>query len=274
LLASIILQVSGKGFDGLDNMSQVKEIAYSMLNAVTLGRGVPRNIGGETIRFPARWSRYYESEYEPETFRFFHENLKPGQTVLDIGAHIGLFAVVTAKLVGETGHVFSFEPTPFTRGVLEQVVELNGVADIVEVRSEAVSSERGTTVFYDTGDTISNANSLVRTERSKTEIPITLTSVDEFVEEKGIKVDCLKIDVEGVELDVLRGARKTFLEDRPVVRLGLHPPFITQNGQSLDEIWDILAGYKVDVVFDGKKVERSWFCSQNNLFDVNLIPFN
>lgn len=253
-------------------MSQVKEIAYSVLNAVTLGRGVPRNIGGEVIRFPARWSRYYEADYEPETFRFFHEKLRRGQTVLDIGAHIGLFAVVTAKIVGETGRVFSFEPTPFTRGVLEQVVELNGVSDIVEVRSEAVSSERGTTVFYDTGDAISNANSLVRTERSKTTIPITLISVDDFVEEKGIKVDCMKIDVEGVELDVLRGAKRTFLEQRPVVRLGLHPPFILQNGQSLDEIWETLASYDLDVIFDNEKVKKAWFCSQNNLFDVNLIP--
>lgn len=253
-------------------MAVVKEIAYSMLNAVTLGRGVARQIGGESIRFPARWSRYYEAEYEPETFKFFHENLSAGQTVLDIGSHIGLFAVVTAKIVGETGRVFSFEPTPFTRNVLEQVVELNGVAKIVEVRSEAVSSERGSTVFYDTGDAISNANSLVRTERSKTEIPITLISVDEFVAEKGLKVDCMKIDVEGVELDVLRGARRTILEHRPVVRLGLHPPFIVQNGQSLEEIWEAISDYDVDVVFEGKEVDKAWFCGQDNLFDVNLIP--
>jgi len=253
-------------------MSQVKEIAYSVLNAVTFGRGVARRISGETIRFPARWSRYYESDYEPETFRFFRENLKAGDTVLDIGGHIGLFAVTTARLVGGNGKVFSFEPTPFTRGVLEEVVALNGVSGIVEVRSEAVSSKRGSTVFYDTGDTISNANSLVRTARSRTEIPITLISVDEFVEEKGLKVDCIKIDVEGVELDVIRGARKTFLEHRPVVRLGLHPPFIIQNSQSLAEIWDVLDEYDMDVVYDGDPVGKDWFCGQDNLFDVNLIP--
>lgn len=253
-------------------MSQAKEIAYSVLNAVTFGRGIARHISGETIRFPARWSRYYESDYEPETFRFFRENVTPGNTVLDIGGHIGLFAVTTARLVGESGKVFSFEPTPFTRRVLEAVVELNGLSNIVEVRSEAISSERGNTVFYDTGDTISNANSLVRTERSRSEIPITLTSVDDFVEEKKLKIDCMKIDVEGVELDVLRGARNTFLEHRPAVRLGLHPPFIIQNGQSLVEIWDLLAEYNVEIVFDGELVGKDWFCAQDNLFDVNLVP--
>ncbi len=254
-------------------MSLVKDLAYKTLDAVTGGAGVKRQIGGETIRFPARFSRYYEAEYEPESFRFFRENVKTGDTMLDIGGHIGLFAVVNAKLVGPTGKVFSFEPTPFTRGVLQEVVDLNGVAGTVEVRGEAVSSKRGETVFFDTGDTISNANSLVKTARSKQEIPITLISVDEFVKERGLNVNCLKIDVEGAEMDVLTGARKTFLTMRPVARLGLHPQFIVQNDQSLEDIWRILTEYKMNVIFDGDPVERDWFCSQDDLFDVNLIPF-
>ena len=250
----------------------IKETAYKALDAVTFGRGVARNIGGESIRFPARWSRYYEAEYEPETFRFFRENVKAGDTVLDIGGHIGLFAVVTALLVGPQGSVFSFEPTPFTRTVLKEVVELNGYSDRVEVRGEAVSSRSGETVFFDTGDAISNANSLVKTDRSKVEIPITLVSVDDFVKERDLQINCLKIDVEGAELDVLTGARKTFLRQRPVARLGLHPSFIKQNGQTLDQIWRVLVDYKLNVIFESKAVSHEWLCSQNDLFDVDLIP--
>lgn len=253
-------------------MSLVKDLAYITLDAVNFGAGVKRVISGDTIRFPARWSRYYEADYEPETFRFFHENLKPGDTVLDIGGHIGLFAVVTAKVVGPGGKVFSFEPTPFTRIVLQQVVDLNQCSETVEVRGEAVSSKRGETVFFDTGNVLSVANSLVKTELSKTEIPITLISVDEFAKERNLKVDCLKIDVEGAEMDVLTGARETFLTMRPVARLGLHPQFIVQNGQSLDDIWNVLAEYKMNIIFEGRPAEQDWFCSQDNLFDVNLIP--
>ena len=253
-------------------MSLVKDLAYKTLDAVNFGAGTKRVISGDAIRFPARWSRYYESDYEPETFRFFHENVKPGDTVLDIGGHIGLFAVVTAKLVGSTGKVFSFEPTPFTRGVLQQVVDLNQCSEVVEVRGEAVSSKSGETAFFDTGDTISNANSLVKTARSKREIPIRLTSVDEFVKQRDLRIACLKIDVEGAEMDVLTGARETFTTMHPVARLGLHPQFIVQNDQSLDDIWRILADYKLNVIFDGTQVEKDWFCSQPNLFDVNLIP--
>jgi FkbM family methyltransferase len=253
-------------------MKIIKDLAYRTLDVLAGGSGIERQIGGERISFPARWSRYYESGYEPETFRFFRENLRNGDTVLDIGGHIGLFAVVTARLVGRKGKVFSFEPTPFTRSVLEEVVALNGCAEIVEVRGEAVSSQGGETVFFDTGNTISNANSLVRTELSKNEIPVKLVSVDEFAKERNLRIDCLKIDVEGAELDVLIGARDTFLTHRPVARLGLHPSFILQNGQTLDNLWQVISEYNLSVIFDGTQVEKEWFCSQAELFDVDLIP--
>jgi FkbM family methyltransferase len=245
---------------------------YQALEAVTFGSGIKRRIGGEYIKFPARWSRYYESEYEPETFEFFRENLKKGATVLDIGAHIGLFSVVAARKVGEDGKVFSFEPTPFTRNVLLEVVRLNNCSEIVEVRVEAISSKSGKTVFFDTGDVISNANSLVKTERSKGQIEVRMISVDQFAKDRNLKIDCLKIDAEGAELDVLLGARETFLNMRPVARLGLHPLFINQNGQMLENIWDVLSEYHVKVIYNRKQVEKHWFCEQQDLFDVNLLP--
>lgn len=253
-------------------MSLVKDLAYKTLDVVTHGNGISRTIGGEQIRFPPRWSRYYEADYEPETFHFFHEYVNKGDTVLDIGAHIGLFAVLTAKLVGDEGRIFAFEPTPFTRSVLEEVVTLNGCSGVVEIRGEAVSSKRGTTVFYDTGNEISNANSLVRSELSQKEIPIDLISIDEFVSELALNVDCIKIDVEGAELDVLAGARETYLSQRPPTRLGLHPRFIVQNGQTLEDIWGLIEEYRLDVVFNGDRVDKDWFCTQHDLFDVNLLP--
>ncbi len=253
-------------------MSALKELAYSAVDLLTLGNGINRHIGGESFRFPTRWSRYYEADYEPETFSFFRSHLKAGDTVLDIGAHIGIFAVLAARIVGEAGKVFAFEPTPFTREVLREVVALNAVDSIVKIRPEAVSLESGETVFFDTGDAISNANSLVRTERSQTEIPIKVTSVDEFSNENSLTINCLKIDVEGAELDLLRGAQKTFAEQRPVARLGLHPPFIAQNGQSLSEIYDTLREYRMRVLFEGEFLTEVDFCSHEQLFDVTLIP--
>lgn len=250
----------------------LKLLLYDSLDGLTRHRGIKRRIDSELIRFPARWSRYYESDYEPETFSFLRNHLKAGDTYLDIGGHMGLFAVVASRIVGKSGSVFTFEPTPFTRSILERVVQINECAGNVQVQPEAMSSQSGETVFFDTGDEASNANSLVRTPRSKVEIPVKLVSIDDFVADRELEVNAIKIDVEGAECDVLRGGQETFYSQRPFVRLGLHPNFILQNGQSLDDIWSVIQEYGYNVLFEDKRVTQDWFCSQCDLFDVNLIP--
>jgi len=238
------------------------------LDLLTARRGVARRIGGETIRFPARFCRYYESDYEPETFAFLRENCRTGDAALDIGAHIGLFSVVIARLVGPSGRVLAFEPTPTTRKVLERTLRLNGLEDRVELRSEAVSSKSGTATFFDTGDLVSNANSLVATARHDGEIRVNTVSVDDLVDAGGLSVGCIKIDVEGAELDTLRGAARCLETQRPALALALHPEAIRHSGSSLDAIWALLEKLDIGVRHRGELVDRSWFCRQNDLFDV------
>lgn len=253
-------------------MRLLKETTYKLMDIATRGRGVSRNIGGIKIKFPARWSRWYHKDYEPETFDFLRQNLKSGATVLDLGAHMGLFSVAMSQLVGAEGHVYSFEPTPSTRNVLKEVVKINGCDHNVQVRSEAVSKEKGTFYFYDTGDLISNANSLVQTERSSNKIEVSAISLDEFAEEQNVKIDCLKIDVEGAELDLLEGAKNVFTKMRPVALLSLHPASIKANSQSLENIWDVIKRYNMRVIYEGRETTRESFCEHEGLFDVSLFP--
>src|SRR6266581_4235350 len=95
-------------------------VAYGILDCCTGWRGVKRVISGEPIRFPARWCRYYPREYEASKFAFLRASCREGQTALDIGAHLGVFSVLLARLVGLRGRVFSFEPTPSTAATLRQ----------------------------------------------------------------------------------------------------------------------------------------------------------
>lgn len=252
--------------------SLTKSVVYGALDISTAHRGLKRTINGETIRFPARWSRYYEADYETETFAFLRSNLKTGQTAFDIGAHIGLFSVVMARLVGARGHVFSFEPTPQTNEILKETVRLNGCEGIVEVSEKAVARATGMATFYATGAEASNANSLVQTERSRSGLKVETVSIDDFAASRELSVNCIKIDVEGAELDVLLGAERTFLTDRPVASLGLHPPFLDDAGVMLVEIWKLLQKYRMDVWYQGLPVEENWFCEQQDLFDVHLFP--
>src|SRR2546421_5552667 len=116
-----------------------RSVYYGMLEACTPGEGVKRSICGEEIRFPARWSRYYEPDYEPHTFSFLRQQCRPGGIVLDIGAHIGLFSIAMARWVSPSGKVFSFEPCSTTREVLQETVRLNGYGEAVEVHGFALS---------------------------------------------------------------------------------------------------------------------------------------
>jgi FkbM family methyltransferase len=260
----------------------VKALAYGALDLCTTGRGVQRRIGGETICFPARWCRWYPADYEAGTFTFLRTHCRRGDTVIDVGAHLGLFSVVMARSVGPTGRVISFEPTPLTRGVLQETVRINDCGEIVEVRGEAVSKTTGTATFFDTGDVVSNANSLVHTRRSQGSLEIKTVSLDDFVAEHHLTVRCLKVDVEGAEFDLLLGARKTLMNDRPAVALSLHPASLKAAGHSLADVWGLLQQYEIRVRLlasygmkappQDARVGRDWFIQQEDLFDVALEP--
>ncbi len=260
----------------------MKSLVYTALDICTLGRGVEREICGERVRLPTRSHPNDQAEYEPSTFAFLRANCKPGATVPDLGAHLGLFTVLMARLVGPNGRVFSFEPTPQTRAALEQTVRLNGCAAIVEVHGEAVAGATGTAAFYDTGHVVSNANSLVHNARSRQGLKVPTICLDDFVAECGISVGCLKIDVEGAELELLRGARHTFLTCRPTAALSLHPALIQAAVGSLAEIWDLLKEYHLSVSAlndpgrlspgESRSLDKDWFVRQENMFDVALNP--
>jgi FkbM family methyltransferase len=252
-------------------MSYFKAAVYKAIDTMTLGRGVKCNVGGAEIRLPARLSRFYTADYEPETVQYLRETLRPRDTFFDVGAHLGLFSVLGAKLVGADGCVVSFEPTQVTRTALREVVQLNGCVEIVEVQEEAVGKECGRTVFFHSGNTMSVTNSLIKNQTTSSETEVSTISLDKYVATSGLKPDCIKIDVEGGELDVLSGARQTMSDTRPRIRLSLHPPFYTR-GEILEEIWSIISEFSYIPVFGGRKMDRDAFCSQESFFDVNLTP--
>lgn len=253
---------------------RIKEFCYSLLDAATFGKGITRTINGFDIKMPTRYYKYYESDYEKESFAFVREKVKPGDTVLDIGGHIGLYAVTFGKLVQPSGKVYSFEPTPVTNQLLQKTVTINHLQQVVSVQKEAVSKEEGETVFYISNDLADNSNSLVNYDKPKSVkgVKVPLVSIDSFRNRINHKIDFIKIDVEGAELDAVKGARETLLNDRPTCILALHPHQIKSKGDSLDEIWDVVIGYKYEVSFQGKKIDKNFFSTQKDLFDVWLLP--
>jgi FkbM family methyltransferase len=260
--------------------SLLKPAIYGAWDICTLRRGVQRTICGQPIRFPPRWSRWYASNYEPHTFSFLRAHCRPGATVMDIGAHFGLFSVFMARCVGPAGRVYAFEPTPLSRRVLQRTVRLNGCPQI-EIRPEAVTATNGMANFYDTGDVASNANSVVQTQRSRRATSISTVSLDAFAAARGLTVSCLKVDVEGAEFQLLQGARDTILAHRPAIALSLHPAALRAAGIALADLWRLLREYRLSVKMLedyqsppllGTDLDEAAFSSQQGLFDVCLMP--
>jgi FkbM family methyltransferase len=248
---------------------KLKKIAYSLANIAAGGKGIQRTVNGFKVKFPAAWSRYYESDYEKENYEFLKRQAKPGMDIIDIGAHLGLFSVVSSVLVGDNGRIICFEPTPGTYAVLSETLRLNECKNVIPVRG-AVAKEEGLAVFYVSETAGCNSNSLIKNSSDKQAQgnEVKVYSIDGIVSQHSLKPGLIKIDAEGAELDVLEGGMNTFGQFKPILILGLHPDFIKKKGDSIERIWDLLqlAGYQVKD--NDKEITKSDFCNRELIFDV------
>jgi FkbM family methyltransferase len=257
-------------------MNGLKKVLYRLADLLLLNKGVPRSINGISIRFPARWSRYFEESYEGPNVAFFKSHAKNGMSVIDIGAHIGVMSVSIVKLSGPDTKVYSFEPTPSTMDVFKEVIRLNHMEKQIIPLPDAISDSRGKVRFYISSIEGNNSNTLIK-YRGETAaeqmVEVNTISIDEFKSSRNIKkLDFIKIDAEGAELKVLRGAKNTFLQDRPIAILALHPNAIVAGGDTLEQIWDFISLLKYTVVYNSKELNKESFCTISDLFDVHLTP--
>jgi FkbM family methyltransferase len=155
--------------------------------------------------------------YEREQTELFATHVRPGATVLDVGAHVGYYTLLAARLAGTDGRVLAFEPEPGNAERLRRHVALNRLGQ-VEVVEAAVAARPGAASFArgtgsGTGRLMARGDSEVRT-----------VAIDDEVAARGIRPAVIKIDVEGAERIVLEGADRTLRTARPVLFLSTHGP--------------------------------------------------
>jgi len=247
-----------------------RRAAYPLIETLTAHRGILRRINGEAIRFPVPWCRYYPSIYEPAKHSFLRFHCGPGSDVLDIGAHLGLFTVVMARCVAPSGQVFSFEPSADTRLALVKTVKLNCCQHLVSVRPEAVSSASGQALFYCAETPVCNSNSLVAGESAAFGTTVQTVSVDDFVSAHRLKVACIKIDAEGSEIEILRGARRTMEQCRPALAVEIHPKLLSDPTWG-DELWELARVCGLSWMMDGKRLSREELVSQREYVEVQAV---
>ncbi len=155
---------------------------------------------------------------DPGLLRLFRSLIKPGMVVVDVGAHIGIFTLEAARLLGGRGKVYSFEPTPETFAVLRDNVQVNGFLEsgVVVLHQAAVLDRDGLATLGMYPDN-SGHNTLFPESDCPTRVEVTTVSLDQALAGE-THVDVVKIDAEGAEPLILRGMER-ILKGNPGVRI-------------------------------------------------------
>jgi FkbM family methyltransferase len=159
-------------------------------------------------------SLYYTGTYEAGTLDFIENNLKPGDCFVDIGANIGLMSIVASMAVGDEGEIYSFEPHPETAKILRFNIDLNAISNI-KVIQKGVGSENGQAKIYDRWDVNRGGASFIASNSKQDSYDVEIVRLDDVL--SSISIDMIKIDIEGFELEALKGAKNIIGSEKPPI---------------------------------------------------------
>jgi FkbM family methyltransferase len=220
-----------------------------------------RSEGDEHIPNQLYWFGW--DGYEPETARVFFRAATRGGVIVDVGAHVGYYAILAA-LASEGNRVFAFEPLPLLQQRLRHNLELNGARN-VECVGVALGETEGTLPLYYTPrgggmnpSLYRGASSLARGALRGTEhvssMRVPIVPLDAFLEARKVnRVDLVKIDTETTEPQVLRGMARTLARDHPMLICEVLP-----EGGTAESLEEILAehGYRYYLLTEDGPVSK------------------
>jgi FkbM family methyltransferase len=208
-------------------------------------RAVPKTATVPILSGPARgikWSTgagvadFWVGTYESEKAQLLVRHVKPGGTFYDVGANVGFYTLLASRLLGPTGRVIAFEPSPRNLGFLRRHLDLNSAAN-VEVLDLAISDSEGVTQFSVGNDP----------KKSKItaagDITVRTTTLDRLMGELPLP-DLIEMDIEGAEYAALCGAEQLLRRSSPAI-------FLSTHGQDVHKACcDLLStlGYKLQAI--------------------------
>ena len=223
--------------------------------------------------------------HEQTIVNLVKNEIKKGDVVIDIGAHIGYYTVLFAKLVGPKGRVFAFEASPTNFEILKKNVNVNGYQNVT-LNNKAVSDKNGKLTLYITGRT-STENFLFKPEnfvdssKIKNTIEIDSITLDEYFRDFKGQINFLKMDISGAEPRVIKGMGSILSKnDSLKIQQEWWPNAIRTHGNEPDSHLKLLTqmGYKIYEI-DGTKNKLNLVTSDDlmktypnsKLEDINIF---
>ncbi len=235
--------------------------------------------GGKFVVAP-----YLEGDYEPEVCQTILQTVQPGWVCVDVGAHVGYFTLLFAKLVGKRGRVIAFEAHPLNAEMLRSNVRLNGYKAQVQVENMAVSDGvyHWAKVFPGRWRASNEWNIVghdVEGNPTQPELEIPATSLDTYFS-PGSHVDFIKVDIEGAEAQALCGTRRLLRESKPLMLVEFHDEAGWDGRQELFaahyRLYDIRNTQWIDSELDTQRVYHCLAVPQERLADIRLdhkVPY-
>lgn len=181
---------------------------------------------GEGLRFNAgrSHSAFILGTHERPIQELVAAALKKGGVYYDVGANVGFFAMLASRLMGTNGKIVCFEPMPDNAAQIEHNARLNGFSNVA-VRREALANENTTAVFLTshepTWGRLASVGKIPGRPSGETEVKV--VRLDDLLASEALPLpDFMKIDIEGAEVGMLEGARKTLEKSRPLIAMELH----------------------------------------------------
>jgi len=195
---------------------------------------------------------YLKGKWEEDTVDFLEKYLLPGDIVLEVGANVGAHTCTIAKTIQPNGMLYAFEPAGYARQKLLYNLSLNsGIQSCVKVLANPVTDNELNLPWLEIRSSFS-AKSLDKTERTEMDkITTKPISIDQFIEASSEidHVKLIKIDVDGYDYKVLKGATETLRRFRPMVFVEFCEQALNGQGDSIVDIYELLRGLGYDKCF-------------------------
>ena len=164
--------------------------------------------------------------YEPNQTEVVKKYVHEGDTVIDIGAHVGYYTLLMAQLVGENGKVYSFEPDPVNFQLLKKSVEINGFENVVLIQKAVSNITDKVKLFLGDDDSAINRIYDAKLGDAKESIDVESVTIDEYFKENDELINFIKIDSEGSEVKIINGMKQFLSRNQELVMMTEFFPFL------------------------------------------------
>jgi FkbM family methyltransferase len=191
---------------------------------------------------------------------------KEGDTVIDIGAHIGRYTITSSKQVGNTGKVVAIEADPDNFQLLKRNIALNNLTNVLPLNYAVFSTRTRMKLYEQSASAKYNSLMLARAAKTKNYVEVNADTLDSILKLNEVnQVNWIKIDVEGAEFEVLKGSTKTLSTENVSLLIEIHN---IADPRHYDNILDFLKYHNYEITFeqryDGSGESHVIFRKKNN----------